>query len=233
MAIRGVPKKILSDNGTNFTGADNELKRLLKDIDHQQLEASLSTRGVEWSFIPPGAPHFGGCWERLVRTVKTAMRGMLKDHHPTDLVLHTTLCEVMNIVNNRPLIPVSNCPQEAEQLTPNMLLLGRTNYLAYDCEFEERDLNRKAAYKHAQIFADRFWRKWVSSYRPELLKRQKWPDNRDYHEYVPGDLVMIIDENVQRGYWLKGVIDEVYRGPDGRVRTVLYFWHAWKRLARP
>lgn len=55
MAIRGIPQKILTDNGTNFTGANQELKKLVKELDQQQIEETLSVRGIEWSFIPPGA----------------------------------------------------------------------------------------------------------------------------------------------------------------------------------
>lgn len=221
MAVRGVPQKILTDNGTNFSGANQELKSLVRTLDQQQIEETLSVRGVEWVFIPPGAPHFGGCWERLVRSVKTGMRAMLKERHPTDIVLRTTLCEIMNIINNRPLTEVSDDPQEPEPITPNMLLLGRNNHMQYDHDFNESSLDCRAAYKHAQIFADRFWRKWVSAYRPELLKRQKWQDNRNYHEYKSGDLVMIIDETMHRGCWPKGLIEKVIHGPDGRIRTVV------------
>ncbi|XP_055604546.1 uncharacterized protein LOC129752795 [Uranotaenia lowii] len=220
MSIRGIPQKILTDNGTNFVGADRETKKLLQELDLQQIADTLSVRGVQWAFIPPGAPHFGGCWERLVRSVKTALRSMLKDRHPSDLVLRTALCEVMNVVNNRPLTHVPEDPQDPEPITPNMILLGRNNHMQYDHDFDERDLNCRAAYKHAQIYADRFWRKWVSSYRPELLKRHKWQDNRNRHEYAVGDLVMIVDENMHRGCWPKGIIDKVMRGTDGNVRTV-------------
>lgn len=220
VAIRGVPQKILTDNGTNFTGANQELKKMVKELDQQQIDETLSVRGVEWSFIPPGAPHFGGCWERLVRSVKTGLRAMLKERHPTDLILRTALCEVMNVVNNRPLTHVSDDPHDPEPLTPNMLLLGRNNNMQYDHDFDESSLMTRAAYKHAQIYADRFWRKWMSAYRPELIKRQKWQDNRSYYEYAVGDLVMVIDENLHRGCWPKGVIEKVNHGPDGKVRTV-------------
>ncbi|XP_062541827.1 uncharacterized protein LOC134209816 [Armigeres subalbatus] len=148
------------NNGTNFTGADQELKKLVKALDQPQLEDSLSVRGVEWKFIPPGAPHFGGCWERLVRSVKSGLRAMLKERHPTDLVLRTTLCEVMNTVNNRPLTHVPEHPQDVEPLTPNMLLLGRNNSTQFDHDFDERDLDCRAAYKQSQVYADRFWRRW-------------------------------------------------------------------------
>lgn len=220
MSIRGLPQCIMTDNGTNFTGADQELKRLVKTLDQPQIEDSMSIRGVQWKFIPPGAPHFGGCWERLVRSVKNALRAMLQERHPTDLVLRTTLCEVMNTVNNRPLTHVSSDPLDAEPLTPNMLLLGRNNSIQFDHDFDERDLDCRAAYKNAQIYADRFWRKWLSSYRPELIRSRKWPDNRNYHEYHVGDFVMIVDESLHRGCWPKGVVEKIYKGPDGKIRTV-------------
>ncbi|XP_062538971.1 uncharacterized protein LOC134207265 [Armigeres subalbatus] len=220
MSIRGLPQCIMTDNGTNFTGADQELKKLVKALDQPQLEDSLSVRGVEWKFIPPGAPHFGGCWERLVRSVKSGLRAMLKERHKTDLVLRTTLCEVMNTVNNRPLTHVPEHPQDVEPLTPNMLLLGRNNSTQFDHDFDERDLDCRAAYKQSQVYADRFWRRWLACYRPELIRSRKWPDNRNYHEYHIGDVVMIVDEALHRGSWIKGIVEAVYKGPDEKVRTV-------------
>ncbi|XP_062704072.1 uncharacterized protein LOC134286474 [Aedes albopictus] len=220
MSVRGLPQCIMTDNGTNFTGADQELRTLVKSLDQPQIEESLSVRGVQWKFIPPGAPHFGGCWERLVRSVKTALGAMLRDRHPTDLVLRTALCEAMNTVNNRPLTHVADDPLDPEPLTPNMLLLGRNNVIQFDHDFDERDLDCRAAYKHSQIYADRFWRKWVAAYRPELIRSRKWPDNRRYHEYKVGDIVMLVDETLHRGNWPKGVVEKTYRGPDGKIRTV-------------
>lgn len=31
---------------------------------------------------------------------------------------------------------------------------------------------------------------------------------------------MIVDENLHRGCWPKGIVDKVFKGPDGNVRTV-------------
>nr|XP_029725301.1 uncharacterized protein LOC115265178 [Aedes albopictus] len=122
--------------------------------------------------------------------------------------------------NTWPLTHVSDDPLDAEPLTPNMLLLGRNNSIQFDHDFDERNMDCRAAYKSAQIYADRFWRKWLSSYRPELIRSRKWPDNRSYHEYHVGDVVMIVDENLHRGCWPKGIVDKVFKGPDGNVRTV-------------
>ena len=47
IARRGYPVSILSDNGTNFHGAQRELAEALQAIDHQQVAAELVTPEIE------------------------------------------------------------------------------------------------------------------------------------------------------------------------------------------
>ncbi|XP_017796989.1 PREDICTED: uncharacterized protein LOC108578215 [Habropoda laboriosa] len=67
---RGFCAHIYSDNGTNFTGANNELRELQKMLrteEHQQsLTEFLTERSIQWHFIPLQTPHFGGLWEAAV-----------------------------------------------------------------------------------------------------------------------------------------------------------------------
>ena len=44
------------------------------------------------SFNPPHAPHMGGVWERLVRSVKTLLRNLVGDRLLTDEKLCIILC---------------------------------------------------------------------------------------------------------------------------------------------
>ena len=74
---RGTPKEIRTDCGTNFRGADNELKKALALWNDNQLTDKLSQRGIRWVFNPPYAPHFAGVWERLIRNVKNALKTIL------------------------------------------------------------------------------------------------------------------------------------------------------------
>ena len=63
VSLYQLPKLMMSDNGINFEGANREIRktssRLLED---KSLEALFANEGVEWRFIPPGAPHFIGLW---------------------------------------------------------------------------------------------------------------------------------------------------------------------------
>ncbi|GBP67614.1 hypothetical protein EVAR_98668_1 [Eumeta japonica] len=71
------------------------------------------------------ALNMGGAWERLVRSVKTALAATLRES-PREEVLHTLLLEAEHIVNSRPLTEVDVEPAEAEGLTPNHFLIGRS-----------------------------------------------------------------------------------------------------------
>ncbi|CAG7817993.1 unnamed protein product, partial [Allacma fusca] len=59
IARRGAPEELWSDNGTNFRGADNELKRALSEIDGETIQRTFATKGITWRFNPPASPHMG------------------------------------------------------------------------------------------------------------------------------------------------------------------------------
>ncbi|XP_046869100.1 uncharacterized protein LOC124461640 [Drosophila willistoni] len=106
---RGTPKEIYSDNGTNFRGTDAFLKDKFH-LDDAMMHRELSQQEISWYFNPPSAPHMGGAWERLVRSVKTV------------------LYQVEMTVNSRPLTYVSLDDEDQEALTPNHLLLEQIDY---------------------------------------------------------------------------------------------------------
>ena len=49
------------------------------------------------------------------------------------------------------------------------------------------------------------------------MARKKWPD--DTESIKKGDVVVIVDPQIPGNCWLKGVVDDVYPGEDGRVRV--------------
>ncbi|GFY34669.1 uncharacterized protein TNCV_1373601 [Trichonephila clavipes] len=66
IARRSCPSKLISDNGSNFKGASSHLRKLV-ELCLQEVQNFLSLKEIEWYFIPPYTPHFGGLW-RLVLT---------------------------------------------------------------------------------------------------------------------------------------------------------------------
>ena len=64
----GKPATILSDNGTNLVGAAKEMRDCIDAWNQSDIEKSVAQKDIKWNFNPPGGPHFGGIWERLVRS---------------------------------------------------------------------------------------------------------------------------------------------------------------------
>jgi len=178
----------------------------------------MADRGIEWRFIPPSAPHMGGAWERLVKSIKVALRATLKERAPKDEVLITLLAEAAHSVNSRPLTHVSLDPDDQEALTPNHFLIGQSSGSGDPGRngTEERDL--RAQWRKSQALANVFWTRWVKEYLPTLNKRSKWYRKMDPPKV--GDFVFIGDGTLPRNSWPKGIITAIYPGKDGGIRVV-------------
>ena len=127
-ARRGYPIKVWSDNGTNLVGAQKELSRSLHQIDYAKVVSVARRHDVEWVFNPPSASHYGGIWERMIRTIRRILMSLITPHtRLTDDVLNTLFCEVENIVNSRPITKCSDDVSDGAPLTPNHLLMLKDN----------------------------------------------------------------------------------------------------------
>ena len=122
ISVRGCPKEIRSDNGTNFTRADKELRNAVEQWDHHKISNFCAQREIKWKFNLPSASHMEGVWERMVQTTKRVLKSLLKEQIVTDEVLATVMAEAVNIVNSRPLTRNSDSDLDDQPLTPNHLL---------------------------------------------------------------------------------------------------------------
>lgn len=74
-------------------GGEKEIQTAFEKLS-PSLQEVLSRYKVCFLRNPPHAPHFGGAWEREVRSIKTALRVILGDQSVTEEVLRTVLIEV-------------------------------------------------------------------------------------------------------------------------------------------
>lgn len=196
MARRGVPIRIFSDRGTNFIAANKELNKALEEMNQDHLVREIVSSHTEWEFLPPASPHMGGCWERLVRSVKVNLQKMRPQRNPSDESLHNTLIEIENTVNSRPLTFVSVDDPDAPVLTPNHFLLGSSSGLKPVAPVDDSGRSLKRAWRASQGEANLFWRRWVRHYMPELTKRSKW-----FEKVKPinvNDVVVVVDFGLPR-----------------------------------
>ena len=160
----------------------------------------------------------GSAWERMIRTVKTALKAILRDQIVNDFHLMTVFTEAEAIVNSRPLTAVSDDIDDLEALTPNHFLLGRASpCLPISIVYDGDSCHRKR-WRYVQWLADHFWRRWKREYLPELTRRNKW--QRKSKSLKVGDLVLIKDTNCPRGSWPMARVVEVIESEDGEVRIV-------------
>ena len=214
---RGQPKEITSDNGTNFVGAEREMKNCIKAWNSMKIEDFMHQKGIKWNFNPPSASHMGGVWERCIRSVRKVIRSVMTEQVVDDEGLSTLMCIVEAIVNSRPLTSVPDDPKDLQALTPNDLLIPGSGPALPPGDFKDDNYSRRR-WRQIQYLADLFWRRWVTEYLPTLHLRQKWlQPQRNLRE---GDIVLIMDEKTPRYMWPIGRITEAYPGQDDLVRIV-------------
>ena len=91
IARRGYPNTIINDNRRNFAGAANEVKAFMNEWAKAKIESDLAQKKIVWKFNQPGAPQFGGMWERLVQSCKKVMVAILDSQSLIDEVLSITM----------------------------------------------------------------------------------------------------------------------------------------------
>ncbi|XP_055605793.1 uncharacterized protein LOC129753966 [Uranotaenia lowii] len=227
MAIRrfisrhGAPLEIYSDNGTNFVGAANELQ---KSLDHADIAESFTNTHTKWIFNPPAAPHMGGAWERLLRSVKTAMAAMVITKTPDEETFVTIVREAEDVVNTRPLTFIPIDSEASEVLTPNHFLkLSSSGVTQPSKPLRDDRLAYRNNWNNLNVLVDNFWKRWVKEYLPTIARRTKWFQDTPLIEV--GDLVMVVDETERNG-WIRGQVIRVADSKDGRRRR------AWMQTDR-
>ncbi|XP_029688155.1 uncharacterized protein [Takifugu rubripes] len=216
VARRGKPFELLSDNGTNFVGGARELREAFETM-APHLKEQLAKQKIEFCFNPPSAPHFGGAWEREVRSVKTALKVVLKEQTVPETVLQTILVEVEGILNAKPLGYVSSDLADPDPITPSILLMGRYDASLPQVIYDSNDTLGNRRWRHSQVLVDRFWTRFISHYLPSLQERQKW--QRDGKHLEPNQVGLIVDPQLPRALWPVGKVTATYPGADGRIRT--------------
>jgi len=219
-SLRGRPHFIYSDNGTNLVAGDRKLREgLVRVMEDPGIIQEFADQGVTWRFNPAAAPHWGGAWERLVRSVKTALKGALGERSVKEDVLRTTLAEVSSLINGRPLTHLGVDPDDQRPITPNHFLIGRENrntpYDVFDQAKGDLDRDRWVA---AQQLTELCWRRWLDEYLPGMTERAKW--TKEQRNLEKGDIVLILDNKAPRGQWVTGVVSNVIPGEDKVVRYV-------------
>ena len=160
IARRGPVLETLCDNGTNFIGAEKELREALRELNHAELTEKLRQQQIDWKFNPPTASHMGEVWERQIRTVRRILATLLHEHtgRLDDESLHTLMCEVETIINSRPINVISSDVKDPLPLSPSQILTMKTSVvLPPPGQFQRNDVYMSRRWRKVQYLCNLFW----------------------------------------------------------------------------
>jgi hypothetical protein len=208
IARRGMPTTVWSDNAKTFVAAS------------QTMLQTFGSLAPQWNYIVPRSPWWGGWWERLVKSVKSALKKSVGKRRLTRVELETSLHEVEACINSRPLTFVGDEISDRSPLTPAQFLIGKGNMYQSDRTEDEdvrisgQDLRNRAAARNMVL--EQFWSVWSKEYIRTL---PQWRGCDAAQSPVVGDLVLIREDGCPRMLWPVGVVKEVFPGKDGVVRA--------------
>ena len=160
---RGRPSDLYSDHGTNFVGANNELKKLfelLNNVKHnEKITKTLVEEGITWHFLPQKASHFGGIWEAATKSTKYHLNRIVGNVRLTYEEMSTVLCQIEACLNSRPLVPLSSDPSDYGVLTPGHFLIGCALNTIPEPDITDVKLNRLNRWQHVETLCQHFWKR--------------------------------------------------------------------------
>lgn len=213
---RGKPRTIFSDNGRNFVGAEKEFPLFLEKGSEAIINYA-SDDNIEFRFIPPYSPHFGGLWESGVRSCKYHLRRIVGNARLTYEEFSTALTQIEAVLNSRPISPLSSDPSDLAPLTPSHFLVGRPLTSPPSRNVTDQPTSRLTRYERIEQLRQHFWRRWSTEYVSELQLRTKWKTRQD--DIALGSLVLIKDDHSPPLKWRLGRILRIFPGGDGVARV--------------
>ena len=206
---RGKPNEIINDNFKTFKST--EVKNF------------MTNANVYQRFILPASPWWGGFYERLVRSVKTSLKKILKKALVTFEELQTILCEIESVINSRPLCYTSDENLNAT-ITPNHIMFGRNLNTTPTNLFFNDDLNPSECTRrvnHLKSIVSHFWKRFSSTYLNELRQRHIYERKTKMNEteLKLNDVVLVKDDvPTPRTKWRIGKVEQLIVGKDGQTR---------------
>ena len=224
-ARRGLPRRLISDNGKTFVAAAELIKATTID---EEVQGYLAGVGVEWQFNLERAPWWGGFFERMVKSTKRCLRKIVGRAKLNYDELLTAVTEVESIINSRPPSYISSEDLE-EPITPSHFLTGRRLlsfpdrlcHQQHDPDDEDYVVTHEhftRRLKHLNTVLNQLWKKWHQEYLLELREAHRYGKKGTAISPISvGSIVLVHDEKPRR-FWRLAKVNQLLTGKDGLVR---------------
>ena len=186
---QGKPDKTISDNIAQFklvkSATDIAWKKITKD---PTVQSYISEQGIKWKFIIELSPWMGGFYERLVGSIKMALKKTIGNKNLTNLQLQTFLSETETVLNSRPLVYFKDdLKEKIIIITPSHILSPNTKTgtptVENEAEIDDLDYEpNKPSSKRALLLdvwkkglrlLESFWKIWKNDYLLSLQEKSK------------------------------------------------------------
>ncbi|XP_041787866.1 uncharacterized protein LOC121603241 [Anopheles merus] len=158
-----------------------EIASLSKQFNHQWQTSVIKScidDGIQFKFIPPRSPNFGGLWEAAVKSFKRHFKPTVGNAILTSDELNTLLIQIEGCLNSRPLTPLSNDPSDLEVLTPGHFLIHRPIVSLAEPSLEKLPFNRLDRWQKVQEFVRRLWNAGQQTTCPDYSREPSGPSRR-------------------------------------------------------
>ena len=247
IARKGKPNEIICDNAPQMKVTQKAVHKLWRDnvLEDADVESYVAKEGIRWKFITEYAPWMGGFYERLVKSVKKALRKAIGKSCLSYTQLETIITEIEAVLNSRPLCYIGDETDMGHVLTPNHFLSLNQN-----CGMKEIDINVDdpefvekinsadqllESWKRGQNLLNNFWTCQKNDYLYSLRERYQ---NRIKCKKQSGDKirtgdVVLIKDNLPRGTWKLGRVTNLIISFDGEIRAAKVQSSKGKTFQRP
>ncbi|XP_056639718.1 uncharacterized protein LOC130447083 [Diorhabda sublineata] len=216
---RGLCRHIYSDNASTFVRANKDLLKYFELSQSLVVQEFITDNLITWHFNPPYSPHMGGLWERAVRSTKHHLKRVLNNTYLTYEEFYTLLSQIEGILNSRPLLPLTEDPDDLQPLTPAHFLIGTAIQTIPEPAVPADHKIQLSRYKHITMMIQHFWTRWSKDYLNLLQQRPKWRVTQIDSIQV-GSMVLLKEDDTPPMSWKLGCIVKTHPGSDGLVRVV-------------
>ena len=183
----------------------------------RQLHDYASKTQFQWHFIPPNSPRFRGLWEARAKSLKYHWKKIVGKALLTSEEFHTLITQIEPCLNSRPLIALSNDPNNPSYLGPGHFPTGIPLTSLPEPDFTNTTMNSLSGWQRVQRFNQQLRKRWSSDCFNSLQQHSKWRSKQP--DFQPGMLVLLRKYSLPPTSWTLAIISGTFPGSDGHVRV--------------